>query len=127
VVRSQLHELPENPNVRIQALKALNELEGLQNGKSIPQHLHVYGVTGLRNECTDCALSNYLCAVVPDAGCVWVSPLWIALYSHDRRRAEWRVPISLRNWPRVRKFVRNFDYGAYPFLVDIGLDPAYTG
>lgn len=124
----QLHTLPENDLIRVQAQRVLSDLERHGDPFKVATYLWAKGAKGKPSSDLDCPLSNYITRLISGVGTVWVSPQWIALYdSPFRNKAVWRVPISLAPWPVVRQFIRRFDFGLYPNLLDRESGQIYTG
>lgn len=112
-----LYELPGNDIARVYAADALGHLNSLGKTVHIARRLTRCGIIGRRYSDIECPLSIYLVAMLPEVQCASVSLAWVSLYSDDRRHALWRVPVSLRDYPLVRNFVREVDRGHFPGLL----------
>lgn len=92
-------------------------LRGLgESAGTVAHRLRSEGVRGLPGEPTDCALARYLQAVVGSemaVGRIVVKERMLCI-----RRTDGGMPILLRLPRAAARFVRAFDGGCYPDLVD---------
>jgi hypothetical protein len=125
-VTAPLYELPGNDIARVHAIDVLEHLNSLGKTPYIAQRLARFGILGRRFSDIECPLSIYLVAVLPEVQCAAVSMAWVSLYSDDRRKAQWRVPVSLRDYPLIRNFIKEVDRGHFPGLLHNPSPACYT-
>lgn len=104
--------------VRSELRKATEELISQLGitSNSIADRLESYGIRGVRNRSSDCALARYLQLVTG------TDPRISRIDVHRRSvrldRSGWRRPIKAALPPAARGFVEAFDAGCYPQLMD---------
>lgn len=82
----------------------------------VATRLHGYGVTGLPGRADDCPMARYLRALIGSERSVGRIGVLEQRLRVTRRGLH--LPFSVALPPAIRSFVRSFDEGRYPELVD---------
>lgn len=113
--------LPDNDIVRMQTRGILYHLEGLGGENAISRIFTIKHEYGIPCKGMMSPLGVHISNIIGSDVQVMVSPGWVCVYSAARHESEWRVPVSLREFPNVRRFLWGFDTGCYPGLIDMAL------
>ncbi|HET6963493.1 MAG TPA: hypothetical protein VFH58_01900 [Acidimicrobiales bacterium] len=93
--------------------------------QGVADRLRSYGVTGLPGRADDCPMARYLRAVIGSERTVGRVGVLEQRLRVTRRGL--RLPFSVTLPPAVRSFVRSFDEGHFPELVDRTVDTRDQG
>lgn len=118
---SKFAALPDNDIVRMQTRGILHHLEGLGGENAISRIFLMKHEYGIPCQGMSSPLGSHIRNIIGLEVQVMTSPGWVCVYSAERHKAEWRVPVSLRSFPNVRRFLWAFDTGCYPGLIDTAL------
>lgn len=86
----------------------------------VARRLGTHGVRGVPGQASECAIARYLQAVVGSESTV--KKVVVMERTLRVRRTGWRPPLVVRMPRGASAFVRAFDAGCYPELVDIEAD-----
>src|ERR1044072_7700280 len=111
-------ELPDNDIARMKTRGILHYLNSMDSANAIVRILMFKKQFGFPYQEMRSPLGAYIASEIGGETQVMVSPGWVCVYSAERHRAEWRVPVSLKAFPTIRKFLWGFDLGFYPGLFD---------
>ena len=96
--------------------------------EAVAGHLVAHGVSGLPGRAGDCAVARYLQAVIGSE--TTVKRVMVMERTIRVRRTGWRLPLVVRLPGAVTSFVRSFDAGRFPDLIqarDAEREPASEG